>query len=148
MKSFINLFKLTKITDTDESTIDFCKEFGLFPKEIKYPNCNDTLDKLYKMKNNSSGTRFRYQCKKRNCRKKGKKNSVNLRAQTWFNEARISLRKSLFLVYCFVYQLIKILFVIQALKKTAIGKLWSLQVKRSQTTRSIAMIFAIIWFQK
>ena len=88
-----------------KSTIDFCQQFGLFPKEIKCPNCNETLDKLYKMKNNSNGTRYRYQCNKRNCRKKGKKNYVNLRAKTWFNEASISLKKSLFMVYCFVYQL-------------------------------------------
>ena len=36
---------------------------------------------------------------------KGVKNSVTLRANTWFNEARISLKKSLFLVYSFVHQL-------------------------------------------
>ena len=31
--------------------------------------------------------------------------SVTLRANTWFNEARISIWKSLFMTYCFVYQM-------------------------------------------
>ena len=77
-KAHINLFKLTKLTETDDSTIELCKEFGLFPKEIKCPNCNDILDKVYKVKNRTTNI-FRYQCNKRECRKKGKN---TLRANT------------------------------------------------------------------
>ena len=104
VKAHINLFKLTKLTETDDSTIELCKEFGLFPKEITCPNCNGILDKVYKVKNRSTNI-FRFQCNKRDCRKKGKKNTVTLRANTWFNESRLSLRKSLFMTYCFVHQM-------------------------------------------
>ena len=33
------------------------------------------------------------------------RNTITLCANTWFNEARISIRKSLFMTYCFVYQM-------------------------------------------
>ena len=39
------------------------------------------------------------------CHGKHKQNTVTLRGHTWFNEAKISIRKSLFITYCFVYQL-------------------------------------------
>ena len=100
----LNLFCLTKATETDTDTINFCKEIGLFPGDISCPNCGTNLTTLYKFKNRSSNT-FRYQCNKRNCRRKGVKNTVTLRANTWFNEARISIRKSLFMTYCFVHQM-------------------------------------------
>ena len=88
----LNLFRLTKATESDTDTIQFCKEIGLFPGDI---SCGTNLTTLYKFKNRSSNT-FRYQCNKRTCRRKGVKNTVTLRANTWFNEARISIRKSLF----------------------------------------------------
>ena len=100
----MNLYRLTKITERVDTTIDLCKTLGIFPQEIQCPNCDKKLEKLYTIKENS-GNRFRYQCNRRQCRKKGVKNSVTLRANTWFNEARISLKKSLFLVYSFVHQL-------------------------------------------
>ena len=99
-----NLFCLTKATENDTDTIKFCTEIGLFPGNISCPNCGTNLTTLYKFKNRSSNT-FRYQCNKRNCRRKGVKNTVTLRANTWFNEARISIRKSLFMTYCFVHQM-------------------------------------------
>ena len=99
-----NLFRLTKVTECDDETINFCKDIGLFPKEILCPNCGDNLTKLYNFKNRASTT-FRYQCNKCCCRKKGVKNTVTLRANTWFNEAQISIRKSLFMTYCFVHQM-------------------------------------------
>ena len=100
----LNLFRLTKCTETDEDTINFCKTFGLFRSDILCPNCQCRLHKLYTFKNRESKT-FRYQCNKRQCRRKGVKNTVTLRANTWFNDARISMRKSLFITYSFVYQL-------------------------------------------
>ena len=84
--------------------INFCRSFGLFPSEIRCPNCNILLEKLYHFKNRNTTT-FRYQCNRRLCRRKGIKNSVTLRANTWFSEARISIRKSLFMTYCFVYHM-------------------------------------------
>ena len=100
----VNLFRLTKLTETEDETINFCRSFGLFPSEIRCPHCNILLEKLYHFKNKNATT-FRYQCNRRLCRRKGIKNSVTLRANTWFNEARISIRKSLFMTYCFVYQM-------------------------------------------
>ena len=100
----LNLFRLTKLTENDTETINFCKTFGLFPSDIRCPNCNIILDKLYNFKNRNTTT-FRYQCNRRLCHRKGIKNTVTLRANTWFNEARISIRKSLFMTYCFVYQM-------------------------------------------
>ena len=80
------------------------QKFGLFPSEIRCLNCNILLEKLYHFKNRNTTT-FRYQCNRRLCRGKGIKNSVTLRANTWFNKARIPIRKSLFMTYCFVYQM-------------------------------------------
>ena len=100
----LNLFRLTKLTENENETINFCRSFGLFPSEIRCPNCNILLEKLYHFKNRNATT-FRYQCNRRLCCRKGIKNSVILRANTWFNEARISIRKSLFMTYCYVYQM-------------------------------------------
>ena len=99
-----NLFRLTKCTESEEAIFSFCQNIGLFPNEITCPNCGTKLEKLYKFKNRNTNT-FRYQCNKRCCRRKGIKNSVTLRANTWFNEARLSMRKSLFMTYSFVHQL-------------------------------------------
>ena len=60
----LNLFRLTKATETDTDTINFCKEIGLFPGNISCPNCGTNLKTLYKFKNRSSNT-FRYQCNKK-----------------------------------------------------------------------------------
>ena len=30
----VNLYKLTKITETTENTIEFCKDVGLLPKSV------------------------------------------------------------------------------------------------------------------
>ena len=100
----LNLFRLTNLTQDANETINFCKRFGLFPSEIRCPNCNILLEKLYNFKNRDATT-FRYQCNRRFCHRKGIKNTVTLRANTWFNEARISIRKSLFMTYSFVYQM-------------------------------------------
>ena len=100
----LNLFQLTKLTENENETINFCKSFGLFPTDIRCPNGNMFLDKLYRFKNRNPST-FHYQCNKRLCHRKGIKNTVTLRANTWINEAGISIRKSLFMIYCFVYQM-------------------------------------------
>ena len=91
----LNLFRLTKLTENENETIIFCRSFGLFPSEIRCPNCNILLEKLYHFKNRNATT-FHYRCNRRLCHRKGIKNSVTLCANTWFNEARISIQKSLF----------------------------------------------------
>ena len=90
-----------KLTEDENETINFCRSFGLFPSEIRCPNCNILLEKLHHFKNRNATT-FHYQCNRRFCRRKGIKNTVTLHANTWSNEARISIRKSLFMTYCFV----------------------------------------------
>ena len=100
----LNLFRLTKLTENENETINFCRSFGLFPSEIRCLNYNILLEKLYHFKNRNATT-FCYQCNRRLCRSKGIKNSVTLRANTWFSEARISIQKSLFMTYCYVYQM-------------------------------------------
>ena len=100
----INLFRLTLLTENDDKTLQFCRNIGMFPKDITCPNCGVLLEKVYKIKNRNT-THFRYQCNKRMCHGKHKQNTVTLRGHTWFNEAKISIRKSLFITYCFIYQL-------------------------------------------
>ena len=100
----INLFRLTLLTENDDKTLQFCKTIGMFPREIKCPNCGVILEKIYKIKNRNT-THFRYQCNKHQCRGKKIRNTVTLKGHTWFNEAKLNIRKSLFMTYCFVYQL-------------------------------------------
>ena len=42
---------------------------------------------------------------KKICRGKGKRNKISLKTGTWFGGSKITLKKSLFLTYCFVYQM-------------------------------------------
>ena len=91
----INLFCLTLLTENDDKTLQFCRNIGMFPKDVTCPNCGVNLEKVYKIKNRNT-THFRYQCNKRMCHGKKKQNAVTLRGHTWFNEAKISIRKSLF----------------------------------------------------
>ena len=41
----VNLYRLTKITETTENTIEFCKDVGLSPKSVTCPTCSDILTK-------------------------------------------------------------------------------------------------------
>ena len=60
----INLFRLTLWTKNDDKTLQFCRNIGMFPKDITCPNCGVLLEKVYKIKNRNT-THFRYQCNKR-----------------------------------------------------------------------------------
>ena len=66
----VNLYRLSKITDTTESTINFVKDVGSIPK--KCPTCSTVLEKPYYVKNRKV-TQIHYQCNKRSCRGSGKK---------------------------------------------------------------------------
>ena len=98
------LFRLTLLTENDDKTLQFCRNIGMFPKDVTCPNCGVNLEKVYKIKNGNT-THFRYHCNKCMCRGKKKQNTVTLRGHAWFNESKISIRKSLFITYCFIYQL-------------------------------------------
>ena len=69
----VNLYRLSKITDTTESTINFVKDVGLIPKSVKCPTYSPVLEKPYYVKNRKA-TQICYQCNKRSCRGSGKKN--------------------------------------------------------------------------
>ena len=52
----VNLYRLSKITDTTESTINFVKDVGLIPKSVKCPTCSAVLEKPYYVKKQESYT--------------------------------------------------------------------------------------------
>ena len=45
LKRCINLFYLTKLTETMETTIAFCKDSGILPNLVPCPNCKIELVK-------------------------------------------------------------------------------------------------------
>ena len=48
---------------------------------------------------------IRYQCNRKECRGRGKRNVVSIKTGTWFGKSHITLKKSFFLTYCFVHQM-------------------------------------------
>ena len=52
----INLYRLTKITEKNEDTIEFCKDVGLLPKSVSCPTCSNILTKPYYIKNKEFNT--------------------------------------------------------------------------------------------
>ena len=90
----INLFYLTILTNTLNDTINFCKEVNLIPKQVKCPNCNRILIKPYVVnRSKGDGQEIRYQCNRKICRRRGFKNVVFLRKNTWFGDSKLSLKK-------------------------------------------------------
>ena len=101
----VNLFGIGQILSNSDKTIEFCQEVGLLPKSVICKSCGSKLDKVYKI--NRIGRKrqqYRFQCNKQVC-KKTNKNHIPLRKTTWFENANISLRKSILLLYCFVNKL-------------------------------------------
>ena len=106
MNGVINLHFLTILMNTLQDTISFGKEIGILPKLVQCPNCKRLLQKPYILKRFQSDCKeIRYQCNKKQCRSKGRKNTVSLKTGTWFGKSHITLKKSLFLTYCFVHQM-------------------------------------------
>ena len=68
----INLYRLTRITEKNEDTIEFSNDVGLLPKSVTCPTCSDILSKPYYVKNIKS-TSIWYQCNMRQCHGSGKK---------------------------------------------------------------------------
>ena len=104
-KHRINIWKLSQICSSFESTVAFCKDVGLLPTDVKCPNCKSPLEKITTLKGKRGTPQYRYQCNKRECKKAGVKNTVYLKAGTWFGGSHITLPKSLLMAYCFVYQM-------------------------------------------
>ena len=50
----VNLYRLTKITENTEDTIEFCKDVGLLPKSVSCLTCSGILTKPYYVKNRNS----------------------------------------------------------------------------------------------
>ena len=48
-KRCINLFYLTKLTETMETTITFCIDVGILPNSVQCSNCKKELVKTYSM---------------------------------------------------------------------------------------------------
>ena len=82
----VNLYGLSKIIDTTESTINFVKDVGLIPKSVKCPTCSAVLEKPYYVKNRKA-TQIHYQCNKRSCRGSGEKIPEQLNHTTGFTTA-------------------------------------------------------------
>ena len=102
----INLHFLTILTQTLQDTIDFCKKIGLLPNVVTCPNCKKMLQKPYFInRSKGDGVEVRYQCNKKICRGRGKRNQISLKTDTWFGGSKVTLKKSSFLTYCFVHQM-------------------------------------------
>ncbi|XP_005108056.1 uncharacterized protein LOC101855051 isoform X1 [Aplysia californica] len=93
---FINFSQLCRYTATTEECVQFGQKWGLFPKSCLCPSCGDILDKVHFSRRGNS-TQARFRCSKRACRK-----YISITKNTWFEGAKVSFRKSLFLAYCFV----------------------------------------------
>ena len=101
-----NLFRLSRQLIDDDSTLKFCQDIGLLAKSVLCPTCKCSLNRVYKVKESKRRRiRCKFQCNKRKCRGKGKKNVVPLRKGSWFEHSKVSLRKSLLLAYCFINKL-------------------------------------------
>ena len=82
-------------------TIIFCQKHHLLPTSASCPTCRTTLHCIYTIKRlGRQGHEVRFQCNKKRC--KSRLNQVSIKKGTWFADSRISLRKTLLLMYCFV----------------------------------------------
>ena len=62
----INLFYLTKLTETYDTTIEFCKDTGLLPNSVNCPNCHKESVKPYVMSTTKANSDdIRYICHKK-----------------------------------------------------------------------------------
>ena len=87
-KRCIILFYLTKLTETMETTITFCKDVGILPNSVQYPNCKKELVKTYSMaRAKAKSDDIRYICHKNVCRSRGKKILFHLKLELGFGGA-------------------------------------------------------------
>ena len=84
----VNLVKLGAKLSTTSDQIKYCQENNILPSETNCNKCGKVL---------STGHRNGNECYFRCCQKK-----YNLRKNTLLENAKISLRKFILLIYCFV----------------------------------------------
>ena len=79
--------------------IQFCQHFGLLPKSVNCVKCDNEFKEISVIPNRSSQTdsKLIFRCYKKNCG-----SSVTPKKNTWFSQSHISIKKSLFLTYCWV----------------------------------------------
>ena len=81
-KRCINLFYLTKLTETVETTIAFCNDVGILPNSVPCPNCKKELVKTYSVaRTKPKSNDIRYICHKKVCRARGKKIQCHLKLE-------------------------------------------------------------------
>ena len=88
--STINFTTLVLQTKTGEEALRFCQHYGLIPKTVQCSKCESVLDKI-----TFQDATLLFRCRKRACRA-----SVSAKKNTWFQDSKSSLRKSLTLI-CF-----------------------------------------------
>ena len=80
MNRILNLHFLTMLTNNLEETIAFSKKMGIISQTAKCPNCQRVLEKPYIFnRSNSESKAIRYQCNRKACRGRGKRNIVSLK---------------------------------------------------------------------
>jgi len=95
----INLRHLSILCLTEEDAIAFAQSINLIPKSVQCPRCWNNLDKLMiEKRSNSSTMQYSFKCNKRSCRSR-----ISIFKNTWFENRRIGVTKSLFLTYAFVH---------------------------------------------
>lgn len=94
----MNIYTLTKYIFTSEQRIiEFCKEYKLFPEEVKCKHCKKELS-LCKWAPTISVS-FSWKCKNSRCPKY--RNTVTGKRNTWFSYSKMSIEKVLLITYCF-----------------------------------------------
>ena len=102
----INMYYLTKITDNDQDLLRFCREMQLIPRGVKCPTCKRIINEPYVLKRSQATTEeIRYVCNKKRCKGRWRHNTVSIRKFTWFDNSKMSIQKSLFVAYCFIYKM-------------------------------------------
>ncbi len=100
----INIFKLCKICENEDSAISFCTNIGLLPSASNCPNCDLKLEKLYSIQKKDRKKNYRFQCNKKSCKNSGN-NQVCLRRGTLFENSNLSIEKTLLMIYTYVLKL-------------------------------------------
>ena len=105
-KRELNLFFLSKITDNDSDLLRFCREMQLIPRGVKCPTCSQIMREPYMLRRKDSDyEEIRFVCGEKRCKEPYRKNSVSIKQYTWFYRSKMTIKKSLFLTYCFVHKM-------------------------------------------
>jgi len=96
-----NLFKLSKnVLYDQEKTIEFCKERNLLLKEKQCPTCMKFM--AWTRQPDEVGLGYNWQCRNQKC---AKKPIISARPNTWFENSKLSVKKSILITYLFASQM-------------------------------------------